>query len=44
VATWLVAKYHSSLPVAIYILAVSIVGLIATSLLPDHTNRDISAE
>ncbi len=44
VATWLVAKYHSSLPVAIYILAVSIIGLIATSLLRDHTNRDISAE
>ena len=44
VATWLVAKYHSSLPVAIYILAVSIVGLIATSLLRDHTNRDISEE
>jgi MFS family permease len=44
VATFLVARYHSSLPVAIYILGVSIVGLIATSLLRDHTNRDISAE
>ena len=43
VAATRVAKYHSSLPVAIYILAVSIIGLIATSLLRDHTNRDISA-
>lgn len=44
VATWLVARYHSSLPVAIYILLVSIVGLIATALLGDYTNKDISAE
>jgi MFS family permease len=44
VATWLVATYHSSLPVAIYILLVSIVGLIATALLKDYTNKDISAE
>jgi len=36
-------KYNSSLPVAIYILAASIVGLIATSLLRD-TNRDISGQ
>jgi MFS family permease len=44
IATWLVAKYHSSLPVAIYILLTAIVGLIATALLRDYTNRDISAE
>jgi MFS family permease len=44
VATWLVARYHSSLPVAIYMLVVSLVGLIATALLRDYTNRDISAE
>jgi MFS family permease len=44
VATWLVAEYHSSLPVAIYILIVSIIGLIATALLQDHTNQDISEE
>jgi MFS family permease len=44
VATWLVATYHSSLPVAIYILIVSIIGFIATALLKDYTNKDISAE
>jgi MFS family permease len=44
VATWLVATYGSSTPVAIYILLVSVVGLIATSLLQDYTNKEISAE
>jgi MFS family permease len=44
VATWLVTRYHSSLPVAIYMFVVSVVGLIATALLRDYTNRDISAE
>jgi MFS family permease len=44
VATWLVARYHSSLPVAVYILVVSIVGLLATALLRDYTNQDISEE
>ncbi|MBV8871031.1 MAG: MHS family MFS transporter [Acetobacteraceae bacterium] len=44
VATWLVARYHSSLPVAIYILVVSIIGLTATALLRDYTNQDISEE
>jgi hypothetical protein len=43
-ATWLVAKYNSSLPVAIYMLVVSIVGLLATALLHDYTNKDISEE
>jgi len=44
IATWLVAQYKSSLPAAIYILVVSVIGLIATSLLHDYTNRDISQE
>jgi MFS family permease len=44
IATWLVAKYHSSLPVAIYIGIVSVIGLVATALLPDYTNKDISEE
>jgi len=44
IATWLVAQYKSSLPVAIYILVVSVIGLIATALLHDYTNRDISQE
>jgi MFS family permease len=44
IATWLVATYHSSLPVAIYILIVSVIGLVATALLTDYTNKDISQE
>jgi MFS family permease len=44
IATALVAEFHSSLPVAIYILLVSIVGLVATALLTDHTGKEISAE
>lgn len=44
VATWLVATYKSSLPVAIYMLVVSVIGFIATALLHDYTNKDISAE
>ncbi|HYZ22578.1 MAG TPA: MFS transporter [Rhodopila sp.] len=44
IATWLFAKYHSSLPIAIYMAIVSVIGLVATALLQDHTNRDISAE
>ena len=44
VATWLVARYHSSLPVAVYILVVSIIGLLATALLRDYTNQNVSEE
>jgi MFS family permease len=44
VATWLFATYHSSLPIAIYILLMAIVGIIATSMLTDYTGKDISAE
>jgi MFS family permease len=44
IATWLFARYHSSLPIALYILLMAIVGIIATSMLTDYTNKDISAE
>ena len=44
IATALVAALHSSLPIALYILACAVVGIIATSLLTDYTNKDISAE
>jgi MFS family permease len=44
IATALVAAYHSSLPVAIYIAITAIVGLVASSLLTDYTNKEISAE
>jgi MFS family permease len=44
IATALFAAYGSSLPIALYIVACAIVGITATALLTDYTNRDISAE
>src|SRR5208283_230740 len=44
IATALFAGFHSSLPIAIYIMACAIVGLIATALLKDYTGKEISAE
>jgi MFS family permease len=44
IATWLYATYHSSLPIALYILLCAIIGIVSTSLLTDYTNKDISAE
>jgi MFS family permease len=44
IATWLFATYHSSLPIAFYILLTAIIGIIATAMLTDYTNKDISEE
>ena len=44
IATALFAAFASSLPIALYILACAVVGIIATSLLTDYTNKDISEE
>jgi hypothetical protein len=44
IATWLFATYSSVWPIAFYILACAIVGIIATALLTDYTNKEISAE
>jgi MFS family permease len=44
IATALFASYHSSLPIAIYIMFTAIVGLVATALLTDYTGKEISAE
>jgi len=44
IATALFATYHSSLPIAVYILGCAVIGIVATALLTDHTNKDISAE
>jgi MFS family permease len=44
IATALFATYHSSLPIAIYMLGISIIGLIATAMLTDYTGKEISAE
>jgi metabolite-proton symporter len=44
IAAWLVARYGSGYSVALYILTCAVLSLIATALLKDHTNRDISQE
>jgi hypothetical protein len=44
IATALFATFQSSLPIALYILGCAIIGLIATALLTDYTNKDISEE
>jgi MFS family permease len=44
IATWLFATYGSSLPIAFYILLCAIIGIVATALLTDYTNKDISEE
>jgi MFS family permease len=44
IATALFAVYHSWVPIAIYISACAIITIIAVVLMPDYTNRDISAE
>jgi metabolite-proton symporter len=44
VATALFAAYHSGYAIAFYILACAVISFIATALLPDYTNRDVSRE
>jgi hypothetical protein len=44
IATALFATFASSLPIALYILACAVIGIIATALLTDYTNKDISEE
>jgi metabolite-proton symporter len=42
IAAWLFAQYGSGYAIAAYILACAILSLIATAMLKDYTNRDIS--
>jgi hypothetical protein len=44
IATALLAEFGSGYAVAFYILFCSIISIGSTVLLPDYTNRDISAE
>lgn len=43
IASSLISRYHSATPIALFILGCAIVSLIATSMLKDNTNKDISA-
>jgi MFS family permease len=42
IASSLVSRYRSATPIAIFILACAIISLIATAMLKDKTNQDIS--
>lgn len=42
IASSLLARYRSATPIALYILACSVMSLLATALLKDHTNKDIA--
>ena len=42
IATALLANFNSGWPIAVYILFYGVVSFVATALLPDYTNRDIS--
>jgi MFS family permease len=44
IATALFATFHSSLPIALYILCCAVIGIGATALLTDYTNKEISTE
>ena len=44
IATALFAAYKSGYAIAVYILVCAVISLISAALLPDYTNRDISAE
>src|SRR5579859_8120901 len=44
IATALFAAYHTGYAIAIYIAACAVVSLVAASLMPDYTGKDISAE
>jgi MFS family permease len=42
IAAALMSRYHSSTPIAIYILCCAVVSFLATAMLQDNTNRDLS--
>ena len=44
IAAALFARYHTGYAIAWYIAACAIISVIATLLLPDYTNRDVSTE
>jgi MFS family permease len=44
IATALLAAFASSFPIALYILGCAVIGIGATTMLTDYTNKDISEE
>jgi uncharacterized membrane protein YjdF len=44
IATWLFSTYHTGHAISGFILACSVISIVATSMLTDYTNRDISGD
>jgi MFS family permease len=44
IATSLLSRYHSATPIALFILACTVVSILATAMLTDRTNQDISGD
>ena len=44
ISTWLFATYNSTFPIGIYVVICAMISIIATMMLPDYTNKDISTE
>jgi metabolite-proton symporter len=42
IATALMGRYHSSTPIALFILCCAVISLFATAMLKDNTNRDLT--
>ena len=42
IATALLSRYHSAAPLTWFILACAVISVIATAMLKDHTNKDVS--
>ena len=42
VAAWLLNRYRSGTPIALFVLACAIISLLSTAMLKDYTNKDIS--
>ncbi len=44
IATWLFATYHTGYAISVYIAVCAVISLVAASMMPDYTGRDISME
>src|SRR5437016_3637813 len=44
IASSLVSRYRSATPIAIFIFACAVISLLATAMLKDNTNKDISRD
>jgi MFS family permease len=44
ISTWLFASYHSTFPIGIYVVICAVISILATLMLPDYTNKEISTE